>query len=163
MYILFFVLMLICVIGVPIIINEVYKYGETIQKPYITMQGVGEVLSYYGTALSFLGTFILGVVAYKQNEHANETNDKLAKLTEDLNDKNIKAEVRPALVINRVRTGYRGDPISTFASYIQKDKDADNIPEEAIRNINDSIKYFEEEIDGFYFTIKKILYNFQIN
>ena len=85
LYVLMIILIL-TIVGVPIVINEMYKYGATLSKPYITMWGADEVLSYYGTVLSFLGTFILGVVAYKQNERANKTNNELAKLTKQANE-----------------------------------------------------------------------------
>lgn len=158
LYILLIILVL-TIVGIPIVINEMYKYGVTISKPYITMWGADEVLSYYGTVLSFLGTFILGIVAYKQNDRANRTNDKLADLTKqantlnkELNERNIKANIRPALIINRVRTGYEGDLLGAVVARMQRDME-DTSPD-AIKTVGD-IKYYEEEIEGFYFIIKK--------
>ncbi|WP_461811091.1 hypothetical protein, partial [Faecalimonas sp.] len=160
------VILILTIIGIPVVINEIYKYGATISKPYITIWGADEVLSYYGTVLSFLGTFILGVVAYKQNERGNRTNDKLAELTKqannlteqantlnkELNERNIKANIRPALVINRVRAGYIGDWPGAVVAWMQRD--IEDISPDAIKNVDD-IKYYEEEIEGFYFTIEK--------
>lgn len=157
--------LILSIVVIPIVINEIYKYGATISNPYITMWGAEDVLSYCGTVLSFLGTFILGLVAYKQNERANTINDQLAELTKqanslteqannlnkELNDKNIKANVRPALVINRVRTGYTGDWLGAMVAKMQEDME--NLPSDAIRTV-ENIKYYEDEIDGFYFTIK---------
>lgn len=165
LYILIIILIL-TIVGVPIVINEMYKYGAMISKPYITMWGADEVLSYYGTVLSFLGTFILGVVAYKQNERANRTNDELAKLTKqandlteqantlnkELNERNIKANIRPALIINRVRTGYEGDLLGAMVARMKRDME--DIPPDVIQTVSD-IKYYEEEIEGFYFTIEE--------
>lgn len=165
LYVLMIILIL-TIVGVPIVINEMYKYGATLSKPYITMWGADEVLSYYGTVLSFLGTFILGVVAYKQNERANKTNNELAKLTKqandltkqantlnkELNERNIKANIRPALIINRVRTGYEGNLLGAMVARMQRDME--DIPPDVIQTASD-IKYYEEEIEGFYFTIEE--------
>ena len=66
-----------CVILIiPIIINELYKKNEG----YITIWGAADVLSFYGSFLSFAGTVILGLVAVWQNNKASELNIKLQRL-----------------------------------------------------------------------------------
>ena len=45
------IILILIMVGFPIVINEMYKYGLTISKPYITTWGADEVLSYYGTVL----------------------------------------------------------------------------------------------------------------
>lgn len=61
---------------IPIIINELYKIG----RGYVTMWGAADVLSFYGSFLSFLGTVILGIVAICQNHKAHKLNEQLQKL-----------------------------------------------------------------------------------
>lgn len=61
---------------IPIIINELYKIG----RGYVTMWGAADVLSFYGSFLSFLGTVILGIVAFWQNHKAHKLNEQLQKL-----------------------------------------------------------------------------------
>lgn len=53
---------LIFVVG-PIIINEAYKKNEG----YITVWSGEDALNYYGSAISAIGTIILGVIAWRQN------------------------------------------------------------------------------------------------
>ena len=47
---------LFLVIGVPLIINKCYINN----KGYLTVWGGSDVLAYYGAALSFIGTTVLG-------------------------------------------------------------------------------------------------------
>lgn len=61
---------------IPIIINELYKA----EKGYVTMWEAADVLSFYGSFLSFLGTVILGIVAFWQNHKAHKLNEQLQKL-----------------------------------------------------------------------------------
>lgn len=57
-------LIVFAVIGIPILINEAYKCGDG----YKTVWGGNDVLSYYGTIISAVGTIFLGYIAWKQNE-----------------------------------------------------------------------------------------------
>lgn len=43
----------------------------------------GEVLSYFGEVLSFIGTMVLGYVAIKQTEKSNSLSDKLVQIEEE--------------------------------------------------------------------------------
>lgn len=49
---------------IPIVINESYKKGEG----YITVWSGADVLSFYGALIGAIGTIILGIVAWRQNE-----------------------------------------------------------------------------------------------
>ena len=51
-------------ISIPFIINESYKLG----KGYVTLWDASDMLSFYGSTLSFLGSIVLGIVALVQNE-----------------------------------------------------------------------------------------------
>lgn len=52
------------------------------KNPYITMWGTEDVLNFYGTFLSFIGTVSLGAIALWQNKKANEINMRILKLEE---------------------------------------------------------------------------------
>lgn len=65
--VLIFVLILVVVftiITIPIIINELYL----INSGYTTVWEGADVLAFYGTLLGAIGTVVLGLVAWKQNE-----------------------------------------------------------------------------------------------
>lgn len=66
---------------IPIIINELYKTG----KGYVTLWGASDVLAFYGSFLSFIGTIILGVVAMYQSWKANYLSERLLTLEEEKN------------------------------------------------------------------------------
>lgn len=63
---------------IPFLINESYK----VENGYLTMWGAPDVLSFYGSFLSFVGTIVLGVVAIYQNNKAHRLNEQLQKLTQ---------------------------------------------------------------------------------
>ena len=56
---------------IPFLINESYKVG----KGYVTMWEASDVLSFYGSYLSFFGTLVLGIVAVYQNKQAQKLNE----------------------------------------------------------------------------------------
>lgn len=71
---------LILAFVVPCIINELYKR----EAGYLTLWGADDVLGFYGAFLSFVGTFVLGLAAYSQNEKLNkrqQNNDAANTLT----------------------------------------------------------------------------------
>lgn len=51
------ILLAVIILG-PIVINECYKNNQG----YITLWGANEVLSYYGTVISAIGTIVLGII-----------------------------------------------------------------------------------------------------
>lgn len=60
---------------IPIAINKMYIKNEG----YITVWGGEDVLLFYGTVLSFLGTIFLGGLALWQNERLNNINKNLTE------------------------------------------------------------------------------------
>ncbi|HAN21641.1 MAG TPA: hypothetical protein DCP51_08230 [Clostridiales bacterium] len=52
----------------PFLINELYKLGSETAKAYYTLWEAKDVLSFYGSFLSFLGTVVLGALAIWQNQ-----------------------------------------------------------------------------------------------
>lgn len=60
---------------IPIAINKMYINNEG----YITVWGGEDVLLFYGTVLSFLGTIFLGGLALWQNERLNNINKNLTE------------------------------------------------------------------------------------
>ena len=70
--------LLLITIGVPILINELYK----INSGYITEWRASDVLSYYGSILGAIGTIALGIVAIYQTKKANDISEKLLQIEE---------------------------------------------------------------------------------
>lgn len=70
------------IILIPFIINESYKSGTG----YITLWDAADMLSFYGSILSFLGTIVLGIIAVSQSRQANRLSEKMLKfeLSHDL-------------------------------------------------------------------------------
>ncbi len=85
-FIFFFALLF--VLDIPFVINESYKFG----KWYHTLWGADDVLAFYGSFLSFIGTVVLGYVAIKQN-------DKLMHLEE----KTFNRECSSAIVMGMTK------------------------------------------------------------
>lgn len=80
------IIVILILLFIPIIINESYKIG----RGYVTMWGAADVLSFYGSFLSFLGTVILGIVAFWQNHKAHKLNEDFQKLQQEQNEKNYR-------------------------------------------------------------------------
>lgn len=70
--------LILLMIFVPFGINESYKA----ENGYVTVWSGDDLLIYFGSILSALGTIIIGLVAFKQNEKTNEINDRLLKIQE---------------------------------------------------------------------------------
>lgn len=68
----------ISIFAVPIIINESYKMNSG----YLTLWGAKDLLSYFGSVISAIGTIFIGIIAFEQNNKANEINDRLLGLQE---------------------------------------------------------------------------------
>ena len=58
------ILIITVFISIPFIINEAYKADTG----YVTLWDASDMLSFYGSTLSFLGSIVLGIVALVQNE-----------------------------------------------------------------------------------------------
>lgn len=70
---------LFLVIGVPLIINKCYIKNEG----YPTVWGGSDVLAYYGAALSFVGTTVLGFFTVLIAKKANDVSDRMLKIEEE--------------------------------------------------------------------------------
>jgi len=69
--------MLIIVLSIPIIINELYKFGNSTGRGYITLWDAKDALAFYGSFLAFIGTISLGVLALHQNQVFKDENEKM--------------------------------------------------------------------------------------
>ena len=65
---------------VPYAINEAYQCKS--EKVYITEWGAADVLSFYGSFLSFAGSVVLGLVAVEQSRKANHLSERMLDLEE---------------------------------------------------------------------------------
>lgn len=68
------VVTLLVVLAIPFLINEAYKSDV---KHYFTMWNAADVLSFYGSFLSFIGATVLGVVALDQSRKANQLSERM--------------------------------------------------------------------------------------
>lgn len=66
------VIVLIFIILIPFVINEFYKVGQITGKGYVTLWGAKDVLIFYGSFLTFIGTTALGMLALWQNKNNNK-------------------------------------------------------------------------------------------
>lgn len=87
-YVTLIIFALIIVFGIIFLINEEYKTGIG----YVTVWGGEDVLAFYGSFLSLMGTVILGYVSLYQNKKANDVNEQLAKRQLKLIDYDSKME-----------------------------------------------------------------------
>lgn len=76
--IILLIIFALLVLVVPILINESYKSNSG----YITLWGANELLLYFGSVISAMGTIFIGIIAFLQNNRANDINDRLLKLQE---------------------------------------------------------------------------------
>lgn len=73
---------------VPFFINEFYKSGEG----YVTLWEAKDVLAFYGSYISFIGTILLGILALYQNYIFKKENDEAQLKLEKINLKMFKIE-----------------------------------------------------------------------
>ena len=72
---------IILIFGVPLIIHVLFKIHAGI--PFLEAEwSAGEMLGYYGSILSFIGTVVLGALALYQNRLIKEEADKRALILE---------------------------------------------------------------------------------
>lgn len=74
---------LLAITGIPFFIHILFKLHPT-NNFFIAEWTAGEVLSYYGSVLSFTGTVVLGALALWQNNRIKEESDKRTALLEQL-------------------------------------------------------------------------------
>lgn len=90
----------------PIIINDVYMQGLTLKNPN-TVFHANDLLSYFGSIASALGTIFLGVIAIDQNKNANKLNSEFLSLEKARNMPPISIrEVRESPPPNALKKGY---------------------------------------------------------
>lgn len=90
----FYVILLVLTLSVPGFINLAYLIGSRVGAICETVWTGADVLSFYGSYLSFVGTLVLGVVAIFQNIKVHQLNEQLLKLQQ--------AEFVPIVSINRL-------------------------------------------------------------
>lgn len=83
---------LIASLSIPFLINELYQYGITSERKYYTLWEAKDVLSFYGSFLSFIGTVALGALALWQNKKFKEENDIAQERIERVNDKLLELD-----------------------------------------------------------------------
>jgi len=76
------VAILLLLIGVPFIINILFKV-PAISEAFVAEWDAGDALGYYGAILSFIGTVVLGALALYQNHIIKAEADKKAALAEE--------------------------------------------------------------------------------
>lgn len=85
------------IIGIPLVINYLYKTTTTIDF-FVTEWNASDTLSYYGAILTFVGTTILSVLALWQNHAIKMENDKHTHLLEKME----REKIYPFIVIKEV-------------------------------------------------------------
>lgn len=73
------VAILLLLIGVPFIINILFKV-PAISEAFVAEWDAGDALGYYGAILSFIGTVVLGALALYQNHIIKTEANKKAAL-----------------------------------------------------------------------------------
>lgn len=79
--IIFSIFLIFILIGVPFIINLLFKFNIGIEL-LCAEWSAGDLLVYYGSVLSFLGTVVLGALALYQNKIIKEQSDQRNMLLE---------------------------------------------------------------------------------
>ena len=81
-FILICLTILLLLIGVPFIINILFKISAAADV-FVAEWDAGDALGYYGAILSFIGTVVLGALALYQNHIIKTDADKKAALAEE--------------------------------------------------------------------------------
>jgi uncharacterized membrane protein len=103
------ILLTIMVLVIPILIHIMFKV-PAINDFMIAKWNAGDMLSYYGSVLSFLGTIILGFIALYQNDKAEKENEKHEKFIEKL--ESIKNS--PLFHIYKSSSSYRFENVTFY-------------------------------------------------
>lgn len=129
----------IITIIIPFFINEFYKTG----KGYVTLWEAKDVLAFYGSYVSFIGTVLLGILALYQNKIFKEENDKSQLKLEKINSKMFDIEEKRE----------KEKLFELYFSYIEEATKLFN-PENIIGRPEES-----KNIENIYFSIKSIHMN----
>lgn len=76
----FFIILFLASLIIPFVINWAYKCGLNSENTFVTMWGADDLLSFYGSYLSAIGTIVLGIVAIYQNNKASEQTERANEL-----------------------------------------------------------------------------------
>lgn len=146
----------VAIIGVPIGINELYKYGLTIDSPYITMWSASNVLSFYGDVLGALMTIVAiimtiryttqqNIKAYEKERLIKNNNEKI-KYLEDIKNLFLLEELNVEMNDWRYKIKYDYNIEKFFHNVIKNEEIRE-------KNFYNTIK--NEEIDEIQFMIMK--------
>ena len=130
------IVLLLIIVGIPILINELYKLNNG----YITEWGASDVLSYYGTILGAIGTIVLGVIAIYQTKKANSISERLLQIEEA----HLSPKIDLRAITNEKLKGY--DRTNLICCHIP------NI----MTYITDDMREISNQGDNFWFEIKNI-------
>lgn len=85
------IIILVCIVLVllPAVINHIY-YLEAPCDFFVVDLNVDDLVAYYASALSFLGTLILGMLTLYQNKRAQEKTDEINKLQLQMQKKSME-------------------------------------------------------------------------
>jgi len=85
------IILVVCafLVLLPLVINHIY-YLETPSEFFITDLNVADFVVYYASALSFLGSLILGVLTLHQNKRAQEKTDEINKLQLEIQKRSME-------------------------------------------------------------------------
>lgn len=81
-----YLILLVISLLIPLVINCLYKLGDTCSSPILTKWTAADALSFYGSYLSFLGTVVLGAVTVYQTKKAHQQTEKANNLAEQSNE-----------------------------------------------------------------------------
>ncbi len=79
-----YIILLVISLLIPIVINCLYKLGDTCSSPILTKWTAADALSFYGSYLSSLGTVVLGAVTVYQTHKAHKQTEKANQLAEQM-------------------------------------------------------------------------------
>lgn len=92
-------ILIILLIGVPLIINVLFKIHPT-NKIFIAEWEAGDLLSYYGSILLGLVTIYLAYVAITQTKYANDVNKRLLHMEESNKKAYLKLNIKDSKIEN---------------------------------------------------------------
>ena len=120
----------IIAVAIPFIINQLYMWGLDLKEPN-TAYSASDLLSFYGSFLSLIGTVVLGYVAICQNRRITDLNERAILIEEENNYPYLEAYIsnivsknidNPTWANEFVRSKYyamAGKPTYHFTKYIK--------------------------------------------
>lgn len=118
LYLLLLMLILMFIgIVIPLMINEAYKSN----KGYITLWNAADVLVFYGSFISFIGSAALGGIAVYQNIKAHKLNEQMQKLQQ--------AQFVSMISVKHLEINKRSSTCPNFNNPTMKDLEVFNLTE----------------------------------